>query len=402
MNILQLCNKMPYPPKDGGSIAILNLSKGLVELGHKVTILAMNTSKHYFSVDDIPIDLKSKINFYDVFVDTKINPLNLIINLLFSKFPYNAKRFISTKFKNKLINILRYNDYDIIQLEGLYLSPYINVIKEYSKAKVVYRAHNIEHEIWERTTAKQHNIAKKFYLEILTNRLKKFEISTINKYDAVVPITERDAICLNKLGNNKPVHVLPTGINASELNPRNIKIEFPSLFYIGALDWAPNQEGIIWFLNNIWINIFDKHKNLKLYVAGRNAPQWLINKLKKENIFYLGEIDNAYEFMASKAIMIVPLLSGSGMRIKIIEGMALGKTIISTTIGAEGINVTNNENILIADNPNDFVDEIDKILNNKMLFNNIGKNAITFVENNYDNLALTSLLVDFYRGLKIK
>ena len=401
MNILQLCNKMPYPPKDGGSIAILSLSKALVELGHKVTILAMNTSKHYFSVDDIPKELKSKINFHDVFVDTKINPLNLIINLLFSKFPYNAKRFISTKFKNKLINILKNNDYDIVQLEGLYLCPYINVVKEYSKAKVVYRAHNIEHEIWERTAAKQHNIVKKRYLKILTNRLKKFEISLINQYDAVVPITERDSIHLNKLGNDKPVHVLPTGINTNELNSVNIKNDFPSLFYIGALDWTPNQEGIIWFLDNIWINIFDKYKELKFYIAGRNAPQWFINKLKKKNIFYLGEIDNAYEFMASKSIMIVPLLSGSGMRIKIIEGMALGKTIISTSIGAEGINITNNENILIADNPNDFVCMIDKILNNKALFDNIGKNAINFVKNNYDNLALTLLLVDFYKDLKI-
>ncbi len=401
MNILQLSNKMPYPPKDGGSIATLNLSKGFAELGHKVTVLTMNTSKHYFSVDNIPKNLKSKINFFDVFVNTKINPFNALINLLFSTFPYNAKRFISKDFNNKLINLLLDNDYDVIQLEGLYLCVYINVIRKYSKALIIYRAHNIEHEIWERTTEQQKGFLKKFYLKILTKRIKKFEINLINQYDALVPITERDALNFNKLGNNKPLHVSHTGINISELKPNFSNMEFPSLFYIGALDWAPNQQGLLWFLDNIWLKISDKHKNLKFYIAGRNAPQWFINKLKKGNIFYFGEIDDAYEFMNSKAIMIVPLLSGSGMRIKIIEGMALGKIIISTSIGAEGINITHNKNIIIADTPDGFIDEIDRVLNNKVVFDNIGKNAITFVNNNYDNLTITSSLINFYKGLRI-
>ena len=401
MNILQLSNKMPYPPKDGGSIATLNLSKGFAELGHKVTVLTMNTSKHYFSVDDIPKNLKSKINFFDVFVNTKINPFNALVNLLFSTFPYNAKRFISKDFNNKLINLLLDNDYDIIQLDGLYLCVYINVIRKYSKALIIYRAHNIEHEIWERTTEQQEGLFKKFYLKILTKRIKKLEINLINQYDALVPITERDTIYLNKMGNNKPCHVSPAGININELKPDFSNTEFPSLFYIGALDWVPNQQGLLWFLDNIWLKISGRHKNLKFYVAGRNAPQWFVNKFQKKNIFYLGEIDDAYEFMNSKAIMIVPLLSGSGMRIKIIEGMALGKTIVSTPIGAEGINITHNENIIIADTSDDFIDEIDRVLKNKLVFDNIGKNAITFVKNNYDNLEITSSLINFYKDLRI-
>ena len=398
MNILQLCNKMPYPPKDGGSIATLNISKGFAELGHKVTVLAMNTSKHYFSVDNIPEDLKSKINFLDVFLNTKINPFSAVINLLFSTFPYNAKRFISKDFNDKLINLLSNNDYDIIQLEGLYLCIYINVIRKYSKALIIYRAHNIEHEIWERTTEQQKSFLKKFYLKILTKRIKKFEINIINQYDALVPITERDALNFNKLGNNKPWHVSPAGINISELKSNFSNIEFPSLFYIGALDWAPNQEGLLWFLDNVWLKISAKYENLKFYVAGRNAPQWFVNKLKKENIFYLGEIDDAYEFMNLKAIMIVPLLSGSGMRIKIIEGMALGKTIISTSIGAEGINYENGRNIIIADTPIDFFDVITKCINNRDFCDKMGENAIKSIKQKYNNKLIIDKLVNFYKN----
>ncbi|MCK5822709.1 MAG: glycosyltransferase family 4 protein [Bacteroidales bacterium] len=399
MNILQLCNKMPYPPKDGGSIATLNLSKGFAKLGHKVTVLAMNTSKHYFNVDNIPNDLKSKINFFDVFVNTKINPFLAFFNLLFSKTPYNAQRFISVDFKNKLVSLLLKNNYDIIQLEGLYVFAYIEVIRKYSNAKIAYRSHNIEHEIWERTTEQQNGILKKFYLKILYKRIKKFEINIINKYDALVPITERDASFFNKFGNNKSCHVSVAGFNTAELKPNFLNTEFPSLFYIGALDWVPNQEGLFWFIENVWKIITKNYKNLKFYVAGRNAPKWVVNNLKEENIYYLGEIDDAYEYMNSKAIMIVPLLSGSGMRIKIIEGMALGKTIISTSIGAEGINITNKKNIIIADKPDDFIKGIESVINNKVFSDEIGENAVAFVNKNYDNLTISSSLINFYKGL---
>lgn len=102
--------------------------------------------------------------------------------------------------------------------------------------------------------------------------------------------------------------------------------------------------------------------------------------------------------MNSKAIMIVPLFSGSGIRIKIIEGMALGKIIISTSIGTEGINSTHNKNILIADTPENFIKEIEKILHDQNIFSKIGKNAIEFVKENFDNLAISSSLIDFYKS----
>jgi len=390
---------MPYPPKDGGSIATLNLAKGFCEHGNNVTVLAMNTSKHYFNIDNIPVELKSKINFFDVFVKTKINPFLATLNLFFSNKPYNAQRFISKKFRNKLISLLSNNNYEIIQLEGLYLCTYIDVIRKYSNAKIVYRAHNIEHEIWKRTTLKQKGLLKKTYLKILTKRIKNYELRIINKYDALVPITERDALFFNNNGNNKPYHVSAAGVNINDLKPNYSNIENNSLFYIGALDWTPNQEGLVWFLENVWKIISKKNKNLSLYIAGRNAPKWFVSKLNYENIFYLGEIDDAYEYMNSKAIMIVPLLSGSGMRIKIIEGMALGKTIISTSIGAEGINITHNKNIIIADNELDFIKGIETVINDKVFANKIGENAVSFVNSNYNNLTISSSLINFYKGL---
>jgi glycosyltransferase involved in cell wall biosynthesis len=397
MNILQLTNKMPYPAKDGGSIATLNLSKGFVNNGNRVTILSMNTSKHFFEKKDIPTELTDKINFKTVYVETSINFTDALSNLLFSKLPYNAVRFIDDNYKNKLINILKTVDFDIVQLEGIYLAPYIETIKKYSNSKIVLRAHNIEHEIWKRVSANETNAVKKKYLSVLSGRIKKFEESYINKYDLLVPITVRDLEVFNKMGNKKPAFVSMTGIDTTAIISNTDDVEFPSIFHIGALDWAPNQEGLLWFFNNVWGNLSKKFPNVNIYIAGRNAPQSLIDKINKQpNTVFLGEVEDAYSFMNSKAIMIVPLYSGSGMRIKIIEGMALNKTIVSTKIGAEGIPVENGKNILLANSAQEFSTAIEKLIANRDLFNKIGKNAKKFIVENYDNDTILLNLIDFY------
>jgi len=278
----------------------------------------------------------------------------------------------------------------------LYVCPYIPAIRKYSDAKIVYRAHNIEHEIWERTSELAKGW-KKWYLKKLSKRIKKFEEKILNKYDLLVPITERDGVILDKLGNKKPRHVSQTGIDSSVLIPNAKSLEYPSLFHIGSLEWAPNQEGITWFIENCWNEIHTRFPELKFYVAGRNAPQWLIQKIVGPNIVFFGEVEDAYDFMNSKAIMIVPLFSGSGMRIKIIEGMALGKSIVTTPIGTEGISTTSGVNILIAKSREEFIESVSKMIEDREFFHSIGKNAIEYIHEKFDNLAASAALVDFYK-----
>jgi glycosyltransferase involved in cell wall biosynthesis len=396
MRILQLMNKVPWPPKDGGAIACLNMTKGFSMLGHEVTVLSMNTSKHHIRIKDMPADVRSKADFRLVEVPASISWLEATLNLLFSRLPYNAQRFISDEFSQELAKVLTEKSFDVIQLEGLYLCPYIPVIRKYSKALIAYRAHNIEYEIWERTATLSEGFRSK-YLRNLSRRIKRFEVSYLNTYDLLVPITDRDGIILDKLGNTKPRHTSQTGIDFASLVPTARKLEFPSLFHIGALDWAPNQEGLIWFFNSCWPKIHQENPDLKFYLAGRNAPEWFERIIKQEGVVYLGEINDAYDFINSKAVMVVPLFSGSGMRIKIIEGMALGKPIVTTDIGTEGIPTENGKNILIANDADRFTDAITQLINDRDLSNRIGKSAIGFIQEKFDNLSQAEALIEFYK-----
>jgi polysaccharide biosynthesis protein PslH len=397
MRILQLANKIPYPPKDGGAIATLNLSLSLAKQGHDVTILGMNTSKHYIDLADIPEDISKLVKIEDVKIDTSLDFRAAVKNLLFSKLPYNAERFFNIRYTERLIDMLKENQYDIIQLEGLYMCFYIKTIREHSNALITLRSHNIEHEIWSRTARQEKSLFKKIYFRILSKRIRQFKLHVINTYDLLVPITRRDAEKFSELGNLKPSCVIPAGYDGSKLVPDNQKVNFPGIFYIGTLDWFPNQEGITWFVKKVWNMLYNKYPDLKLFIAGRNAPEWLKKSFHKPNIEFLGEIEDAYSFMNQNAIMIVPLFSGSGMRVKIVEGMAMGKAIITTSLGAEGIDVTHGKDIFIEDTAKGFVERIKELIGDRQLYDQMGHNARLFVEEHYDNDKIASSLIEFYK-----
>jgi len=350
---------MPYPPKDGGSIVTLNYAKELSRLGCSVTILAMNTYKRRFKIEGIPTELRNMIKFYAVDVDTKIKPLYLLVNL-FQKKSYHIWRYGSSdKFKEKLIDLLKNNKFDIVQLEGLYLAPYLSVIRENSKAKVVLRAHNIEYEILERYAEWEKSLLKKLWLKIQARRLKKYELGVLNSFDAIVAITDRDAKIFKESGCRIPIHVAPAGIEIENYNPGKDG-ESDSLFFIGALDWFPNQQGLEWFLKNVWSKVHEKFPDLKFYIAGRNPHLWKFSRKisKFPNVELVGEVEDARGFMKSHKIMVVPVFAGSGIRVTIIEAMALGKIIITTGIGIEGIEYEGLDNVMLANTENEFIEKI--------------------------------------------
>jgi polysaccharide biosynthesis protein PslH len=394
MNILQLCNKFPYPAKDGGAIAVLNLTKSLSSLGSNVTVLAMNTSKHNFDLKNLPDDVKNIADFYAVDIDTSIKNFTALLCLCQNK-SYHIERFISPTFNDRLIELLHEKEFNIIQLEGLYLAPYVETIRAFSKATIVMRTHNIEHEIWEMVAKNEKIFFKRIYLAILARQLRNYELARLNKYDLIIPISQPDADKLNALGCKLPMHVCSATYNETALKPDKSKMEFPSLFFIGALDWVPNIEGLNWFLNNVWPKVNDQFPDLKFYIAGRSANNAKLCEMK--NVIVVGEVENAYDFMNSKGIMIVPLLSGSGIRVKIIEGMALGKTIISTSLGAEGIPCKDGQNILLADTPQAFVEKITKCINEKITYSIIGDNAQQFAKRQFSSQEVVKKLLEFFQ-----
>ncbi len=383
--------------KDGESLAVTYLSKALNELGCEVTLLAMNTSKHYFDTNHLPDSFNHYQAIYFTELDNRINVFEAFTNL-FSKDSYHIARFVSSAFEKILVQLLSENEYDIIQLESLYLAPYIDTIRKHSKARIAMRAHNVEFEIWERITYNTKNPVKKWYLKHLVEKLRRFEIAQLGKYDIMLPITERDAKIFRKLGYNNKYVVTPIGIDNREYMANDESFKQPlSISFIGSLDWIPNLEGVQYFLSKMWGDIHSKFPTLKFHIAGRNTPERM-KLMNYPNVIFHGEVSSAKDFINEHSLMLVPLQSGSGMRAKILEGMALGKVVITTPIGLEGIYASHKEHVLIAETKEDFIECIQYAFNNPQAIKDIGNRAQVFVADNYDNLQVAKKVVNAYQS----
>lgn len=396
MKVLQLCHKPPYPVIDGGCIAISTISNGLLNNGVDLKILTASTEKHPFLINLIPGDFAKHTRIEGIFLDTRINIIDAFSALVTAD-SYNVSRFFSPDFNKRVSEILQEEEYDIVHLESLFMTPYIDTIRKNSSAKIVLRSHNLEHLIWERLANSTANKAKRIYLKHLANKLKDYEYRTIHDVDGIAAISFEDTKRYKEMGSDTPLVTIPFGVDLNKYAlPEPKKAKLNQLFHIGAMNWSPNEEAINWLLDEIWPDL--SKLDLKLHLAGRAMPNY-IHRLNSNQLVVHGEVPDAIEFMSNYDIMVVPLLSGSGMRIKIIEGMALGKTVVSTSVGAEGINYKNGENIVICDDPAEFQKNVKDLIENPEKTKKIGENARRLVEEQYNNNEVILTLINFCKHL---
>ena len=397
MRILLLCNKSPWPPKDGGSFATLNIIRSLLARNASVTVLSLNTSKHFTRIEEIPEELIKSADYHLINIDSGINTTRLFLNLLFSKEPYNLIRFWSPEFNAELKNILK-KRFDIIQLEGLSMYLYLKTIRQNTSSPVVFRAHNIENLIWSQLADEERNLFRRCYFRILAGRLKRIEKKIGNEFDAVVPMSPSDLAWFKAEGLTKPSLLCVPGFAPSQIK-QDTSGKCDQVHYIGALDWLPNIYGLKWFLTKVWPAVIKRIPEATFIIAGRNASKKTIAGLKGQNVVFQGEVESSADFIKNKGILVVPLFSGSGIRIKIVEGMSQGKCIVSTPAGARGVICMDRKNIFIGASPSGFADSIIELLTNSSLRSETGKNAIENVRENYNIFTSSENLMNFYREL---
>ena len=370
---------------------------GLLDAGHQVKILAINSDKYHVKASDIPDEYKSRTGIELINVDLSVRPVKAFFNL-FTKKSYHVERFISESFKKRLTQVLEKENFDVVQLEMLYMAPYVETIRQNSKAMIVLRAHNVEHRIWERIAKETKFFLKRWYINHLAKTLKEYELNALETVDGIAAITRKDAAFFRKYCS-KPIIDIPYGVYPEEFTPKYEIEGKPKFYHIGSMNWMPNEEGIRWFIDEVLPKTVEKVPNFVYHLAGRSMPEWLTT-LKNPNIDVIGEVPDAKAFVAKHDVAIVPLLSGSGIRIKIIESMAMGKTVITTRVGAEGILYDEEVNLIIAENKAKMVEAIRSINENPQTAMEIGKAARKLVEETYDNRKIIARLLMFYEQIK--
>lgn len=389
MRILQICNKSPYPAIEGGPIAMNALTQSLLRLGHYVKILAVNTPKYHVDAADVSEDYKQATHIEWCNVDTSFSVKEALKCLVCNR-SYHVYRFYNRQMALSLQQILTSNSYDVVILETVYMAEYIPIIRKYSRAKIVLRAHNVEHKVWYRVLKSTPNIIKRAYLHILAYQLKQYEIHALSLCDAVWTISHKDADYFAACGGTR-ISVLPFATDIQQDSNNAPAFDITNIFTLGSMDWAPNVDGLMWFLRTAWPAIHEAYPTLILKLAGRNMPP-IFAHMHLPQVEVVGEVPNAKQFMQENGVLLVPLLSGSGIRIKIIEAMSLAKVVITTSIGVEGIEAEHQKHVLIADNTSQFLQAIDYCMQHTEACEYMQRNAQLLIREHHSYAVVNAIV----------
>jgi glycosyltransferase involved in cell wall biosynthesis len=377
---------------------MLTLTKGLLGAGHTVKVLCISTPKQPLELQAVPAELMERTRMEGIFVDTSLNIVDAFTDLITAD-NYNISRFFSPDMDIRLIRLLTEEAFDIVQLESLFMTPYIPTLRRYSKARIVLRSHNLEHVIQQRIAIGERNFLKRPYRQFLAKQLERYEMDVLHRVDGVAAISPADAEHFLGHGSSTPIVPIPFGVDLKDYPvPEEKPGAAPVFFHLGSMDWQPNEEGIRWLLNSVWPRVMKKRPQARLDLAGNKMPKDLID-MDIPGVTIKGRVRDAVVYMQKRQVMLVPLFSAGGMRVKIIEGMAMGRTIISTPIGAEGINYTDGKDLLLARTATEFVERIVGLIDRPESARAIGMAAHALVRDQYAEEAIARDLIAFYQRL---
>lgn len=387
--ILHFSNKPIFPILDGGCLAIHAILKALIkEEEFEVFHFTLSTQKHPFELTKYPKSWLEYIPIESHFVDTKTNVLDALVHLIKNK-SYNLSRFESKTLVEKLKKKIVEDLYDLVIMESIYLAAFIPIFKHYN-IPVVIRTHNVESDVWQSLSITASNPIRGWYYKKLAAQLALAEREILSSTDGIICISQEDQEKFEAQGILTQSVVIPTVINPSSTD---IDYRSEDAYFLGAMDWAPNIEGVKWLSEHV---IPLLKSEVKIHLAGRKLDCKLFSN---EKYFVChGEIDNAENFIQSHGTCLIPILSGGGIKIKLLENLAHGKPIITTTKGTQGVDVKNNEEVLIADTPAQFASAINYLCSDENKRKQLGDNAKRFIEANYSENIINPKLIEFLKS----
>jgi glycosyltransferase involved in cell wall biosynthesis len=374
MKILFIAPKIPWPATDGARIAIYELIRHLTARGHQAALLGFGNqgSAEEFRARAGLIWAKAIPH------NTSTNYMNAALALL-SPTPYTASKYRSGAMTAAVRAAFNEERFDLVQLEGTHMAHYLGLAQGLG-VQVILRLHNVESALaarYARTAAFPLNV----YVQDQARRMRAFEVRACRQADLCLAITREDADRILKLAPDASVAVSPAGVDLERYYPQPMSEEPGTLVFVGALDWPPNADAIRWFRTKVWPRIAQEEPTARWIVVGKSPPADILHWPEEDrNIEVTGYVDDVRPDLLRASVVIVPLRSGGGMRLKILEAMAAGKTVVSTPMGAEGISARSGEEIVLAGADRSFGVEVVRLLRQAPERKRIGKAARAWAE----------------------
>jgi glycosyltransferase involved in cell wall biosynthesis len=349
MHIAILDEELPYPMTSGKRIRTFNLLRRLAGR-HRLTFVchrnadvdeARAAEKHFreIGIETIVVDRaipsKSGLQFFARLAGNLLSPL-----------PYSVATHASRELTRAVLELASRKSVDLWHCEW---TPYAETMKSLAGVCWLVMAHNLESLIWQRMTENENHPARRWYIRKQWQKFERFESWAYSTADRVIAVTENDAHLMRTRFGATQVDVVDNGVDTSYFIPSDSPRDPKCLLFLGSLDWRPNLDAVTVLLNSIMPQVRTKEPDARLLIVGRNPPSWLEERAREAGIELCANVPDVRPYIAQAGILVVPLRIGGGSRLKILEALSSGTPVVSTRIGAEGLNLQNGQHLEIVD-----------------------------------------------------
>ena len=394
MKILFLSPTVPFPLTDGGRIRVFNLLKQIAQKS-EVTLLALETQ---------PTDAEGVAQLQQLGIQVHLVPnaptlprlsLGTLTNAFFKRQPITVARYDLPAYRQKFRELIATDTFDLVHYEMFHTAQF----QTETDLPSVLSQQNVDSAIWRRLCGETVNPFYKFAYWTQQLAFQRYERVLSPKFDAVTCTSDIDAAVFQQHCAEDVIEIIPNGVDVAHYQP-DFSAEAPAhLIYIGSMDWYPNEDAVDFFADEVLPRIQERVSDVKFSIVGGN-PSARVQKLaEKEGIVVTGRVPEIKPYFAEATVFVVPLRIGSGTRLKILEALAMGKAIVSTSVGAEGLDLKDGEEIFIADESTAFADAVTRLLTDPTLRRRIGENGRARVERDYDWRSIGEKLHTLYESL---
>jgi glycosyltransferase involved in cell wall biosynthesis len=394
MRILQLSPQFVYPANDGGKISIYNTTRTLKYLGCEVTFVTFSQNQ----ISQNHLDHFEKYADVHVIEYSTTNTPIRIIKSFIDTYPIYLRKHFNNFLTNKLDEIALNKKFDVIHAEHSSMAPLALYLKKALKIPAFLRLQNIEHKIWERYAEYLSPLnPKKYYVARQAKLLKSQEAEMFPQFDMCFTITNEDKKLAESIAPTGNYMTIYPGVDFEKFNPDSSKARIINEFvHIAYFRWIHNVNAITWLIEEVMPEIINSHPDVKFNIIGKGTPKQFENKIINGSEF-LGYVEDINQYMNRASFFVAPLFVGSGIRIKILEALAMELPVIATSVAAEGIPATKENGIIIADNKVDFVASIRHLLDNPGEARRLGLAGRKFAEKNFDWELNISKIFEIYK-----
>ena len=395
MKILFLSPTVPFPLTDGGRIRVFNLLKQIATKSD-VTLLALETQ---------PTDADGVAQLRQLGIQVHLIPnaptlprvsLSTLVNAFLKRQPITVARYALPAYRQKFRELIATEDFDLVHYEMFHTAQF----RTDTDLPGVLSQQNVDSAIWRRLCDETTNPFYKFAYWTQQLTFQRYERVLSPMFDAVTCTSDIDAAVFQQHTARKTtIEIIPNGVDVTHYQP-DFTSESPAhLIYIGSMDWYPNEDAVAFFTDEVLPKIQEKVPDVQFSIVGGNPSARVQRLAEREGVVVTGRVPEIKPYFAEATVFVVPLRIGSGTRLKILEALAMGKAIVSTSVGAEGLDLKDGEEIFIADEPIAFADAVTRLLTDPTLRRRIGENGRARVEQDYDWRSIGEKLHTLYESL---